>query len=146
MLENFEVIEIKKVVTPKEAPLNIIIEPKRVRFVKAVIEALGYAPFAKYLINPKGKQFAVQVGKGNEGNTVKFSKAKEAQKTAIVYQNDVMINLVRGMMPEWDAETKYIVTGKYYKDEKAVIFNLADAVPYSRKMLAQNTSELTKEV
>ena len=47
MLENFEVIEIKKVVEPKEAPLNIIVEPKRIRFVKAVTETLGYPPYVK---------------------------------------------------------------------------------------------------
>lgn len=45
MLENFEVIEIKKVVEPKETPLNIIVEPKRIRFVKAVTETLGYPPY-----------------------------------------------------------------------------------------------------
>ena len=29
MLENFQVIEIKKTVAQKEAPLNVIVEPKR---------------------------------------------------------------------------------------------------------------------
>lgn len=140
MLENFEVIEIKKVVTPKENPLNIIIEPKRVRFVKAVIEALGFPPFVKYLMNANGQQFAVQIGRGNEGNTVKFSKPKEEQKTAIVYQNEVLISLVRGMMPEWDADTKYIVTGTYSKEDKAVIFDLKHGQPYSRKKLMQDLS------
>lgn len=77
MLENFEVIEIKKVVEPKEAPLNIIVEPKRIRFVKAVTETLGYPPYVRFLANTKGQQFAVQIGRGNESNTYKFSKPKE---------------------------------------------------------------------
>ena len=59
MLENFEVIEIKKVVEPKEAPLNIIVEPKRIRFVKAVTETLGYLMYVCFLANTKGQQFAV---------------------------------------------------------------------------------------
>ena len=91
MLENFQVIEIKKTVAPKEAPLNVIVEPKRIRFVKAVVEVLGYPAYVRFLFNPETRQFAVQVGKGNEGNTVKFSKAKEEQKTAVLFQNEPMM-------------------------------------------------------
>lgn len=50
-----------------------------------------------------------------------------------------MINIVRGMMSDWDAETNYIVTGTYDSKEKAIIFNLNDAVPYTRKALMSDT-------
>lgn len=75
MLENFQVIEIKKTVAQKEAPLNVIVEPKRIRFVKAVVEVLGYPAYVRFLFNPETRQFAVQVGKGNESNTVKLKDA-----------------------------------------------------------------------
>lgn len=139
MLKNFEVIEIKKVVEPKEAPLNIIIEAKRIRFVKAIAEALGYPSFVRFLANSKGQQFAVQVGRGNEGNTYKFSKGKDKQKTAILIQNEVLMAVVWDMMPEWNRDTKYIITGIYSKEDKAIIFNLKDGIPYERKQLMKST-------
>ena len=141
MLENFQVIEIKKTVAPKEAPLNAIVEPKRIRFVKSVVEALGYPAYVRFLFNPDTRQFAVQVGKGNEGNTVKFSKAKEEQKTAILVQNEPMMEVIRGAMKEWDAETKYIMTGVYSKEDKAVIFDLTKGIPYARRVLKKNITE-----
>ena len=72
MLENFQVIEIKKTVTQKEAPLNVIVEPKRIRFVKAVVEVLGYPAYVRFLFNPETRQFAVQVGKGGTENRCPF--------------------------------------------------------------------------
>lgn len=141
MLENFQVIEIKKTVAQKEAPLNVIVEPKRIRFVKAVVEVLGYPAYVRFLFNPETHQFAVQVGKGNESNTVKFSKAKEEQKTAVLFQNETMMEVIRGAMKEWDPETKYIMTGIYSKEDKAVIFDLSKGIPYARRHLKKNIEE-----
>lgn len=141
MLENFQVIEIKKTVAQKEAPLNVIVEPKRIRFVKAVVEVLGYPAYVRFLFNPETRQFAVQIGKGNEGNTVKFSKAKEEQKTAVLFQNEPMMEVIRGAMKEWDPETKYIMTGVHSKEDKAVIFDLAKGIPYARRHLKKNIEE-----
>lgn len=141
MLENFQVIEIKKTVAQKEAPLNVIVEPKRIRFVKAVVEMLGYPAYVRFLFNPETHQFAVQVGKGNESNTVKFSKAKEEQKTAVLFQNEPMMEVIRGAMKEWDPETKYIMTGVYSKEDKAVIFNLEKGIPYARRHLKKSIEE-----
>lgn len=90
MLENFQVIEIKKTVAQKEAPLNVIVEPKRIRFVKAVVEVLGYPAYVRFLFNP---------------------------------------------------ETKYIMTGVYSKEDKAVIFDLAKGIPYARRHLKKNIEE-----
>lgn len=141
MLENFQVIEIKKTVVAKEAPLNVIVEPKRIRFVKSVIEVLGYPAYVRFLFNPDSRQFAVQVGKGNESNTVKFSKAKEEQKTAILVQNEPMMAVIRGAMKEWNPETKYIMTGIYSKEDKAVIFDLSTGAPYARRLLKKTIEE-----
>lgn len=102
---------------------------------------LGYPAYVRFLFNPGTRQFAVQVGKGNEGNTVKFSKAKEEQKTAVLFQNEPMMEVIRGAMKEWDPETKYIMTGVYSKEDKAVIFDLAKGIPYARRHLKKNIEE-----
>lgn len=141
MLENFQVIEVKKSVASKAAPLNIIVEPKRIRFVKAVVATLGYPAYVRFLFNPETRQFAVQICKGNEGNAVKFSKAKEEQKTAILFQNEPMMAVLRGAMTEWDPATKYIMSGTYSKEDKAVIFDLNKGMPYTRQLLNKEIEE-----
>ena len=61
MLENFQVIEIKKTVTQKEAPLNVIVEPKRIRFVKAVIPVIISSQCCSYLFLSLRNQFYISV-------------------------------------------------------------------------------------
>ena len=68
-----------------------------------------------------------------------MSKPKEKQKAAILIQNEIMMAVVWDMMPEWNRETKYIITGTYSKEDKAIIFNLKTAVPYERKQLMRST-------
>ena len=51
MLKDFTVIEIRK----RVGPMQMIIEPKRLRFSRHVIEALEYSPFVHFLINARDK-------------------------------------------------------------------------------------------
>lgn len=133
MLENFHVIELsKKAPIAGEKPATLIIERRKLRFTMPCITALNYAGFVRYLIDPKGKKFAVQVGKGNESNTAKFSKAKGEQKTSITYQNGDMMELLWGLMKDWDDGSKYQVDGEFLPAEKAIIFDLKAAQPYQR--------------
>ena len=52
-----------------------------------------------------------------------------------------MMEVIRGAMKEWDPETKYIMTGIYSKEDKAVIFDLAKGIPYARRHLKKNIEE-----
>ena len=51
------------------------------------------------------------------------------------------MEVIRGAMKEWDPETKYIMTGVYSKEDKAVIFDLAKGIPYARRHLKKNIEE-----
>lgn len=128
MLENFKVIEITKATEPA----CVIIEDNKMRFTKSVIIELGYPAYVRILLDDAGQRMAIQVAKGNESNVIKFSDDKEKQKNSIVYQNAVMLDLIRGVMPSWKAGTKYRARGVLSKEDKAVVFDLKTAEVYQR--------------
>jgi hypothetical protein len=129
MLENFKVLEVIKSVEPA----CVIIDDKHLRFTKPVVSLLDFAPFAKILMDDQGKRIAIQVARGNEANTINFSKSKDEQKSSVMFQNAVMVSLIRGIMPEWKPGEKYSIAGQFSKEDKAVIFDLKTAKPYWRR-------------
>lgn len=128
MLDNFKVIEITKTTEPA----CVIIEDNKMRFTKPVAIELGYPAFVRVLMDDAGQRIAIQVAKGNESNVIKFSGDKENQKTSIVYQNAVMLDLIRAMMPSWEKGVKYSVKGILSKEDKAIVFDLKSAEVYQR--------------
>lgn len=128
MLDNFKVIEITKTTEPA----CVIIEDNKMRFTKPVAIELGYPAFVRVLMDDAGQRIAVQVAKGNESNVIKFSADKDSQKASIVYQNIVMVDLIRSMMPEWQKGLKYRAKGVLSKEDKAIVFDLKSAEVYER--------------
>lgn len=128
MLENFKVIE----VTKTTEPACVIIEDNKMRFTKSVAIELNYPGFVRILMDEAGKRIAIQVAKGNESNVVKFSGDKETQKTSVIYQNAVMVDLIRALMPSWEKGVKYCAKGVLSKEDKAFVFDLKTAEVYSR--------------
>ena len=108
MLKGFTVIEIVKTL----GPLTVIIEPNKLRFVKSVVEAMEYAPYVQYLEDAKGKRFAIQVCKEKDEQAMKFSKPQAEQGAkAVLFQNQELLDFIRGLMPEWNPELKYCING-----------------------------------
>ena len=70
-----------------------------------------------------------------------FLNPQESQglKNAYGTHKNNQNRVIWDMMPEWNRETKYIITGTYSKEDKAIIFNLKTAVPYERKQLMKST-------
>lgn len=129
MLKDFTVIEIVKQV----GSLTVIIENNKLRFVKSVVEALEFTPYIRYLVDSKGKRFAIQLCKEKDPQAVKFSKAQAEQGAkAVLYQNGDLVTVIRSLMPEWGDEEKFSVDGVYSKNDKAVIFDLNGAEAYKR--------------
>lgn len=128
MLDNFRVIEITKTTEPA----CVIIEDNKMRFTKPVAIELGYPAFIRILLDDAGQRLAIQVAKGNESNVVKFSSDKDSQKTSIVYQNAVMVDLIRAVMPSWEKGVKYRAKGILSKEDKAIVFDLKSAEVYQR--------------
>lgn len=128
MLENFKVIEITKTTEPA----CVIIEDNKMRFTKPVAIELGYPGYVRVLMDEAGKRIAIQVAKGNESNVIKFSADKDNQKSSIIYQNVIMVDLIRSMMPSWEKGVKYRAKGILSKEDKAIVFDLKTAEVYER--------------
>lgn len=128
MLENFKVIEITKTTEPA----CVIIEDNKMRFTKPVAIELGYPGYVRVLMDAAGKRIAIQVAKGNESNVIKFSADKDNQKSSIIYQNVIMVDLIRSMMPSWEKGVKYRAKGVLSKEDKAIVFDLKTAEVYER--------------
>ncbi len=128
MLENFKVIEITKTTEPA----CVIIEDNKMRFTKPVAIELGYPGYVRVLMDDAGKRIAIQVAKGNESNVIKFSADKDNQKSSIIYQNVIMVDLIRSMMPSWEKGVKYRAKGVLSKEDKAIVFDLKTAEVYER--------------
>lgn len=131
MLKDFIVIEIVKTL----GPLTVIIESNKLRFVKSVVEAMEFTPLVRYLVDAKGKRFAIQLCTEKEPQAVTFSKPQAEQGTkAVLYQNQELVSVIRSLMPDWNAELKYSVNGVYSKSDKAVVFDLKEAEEYTRRI------------
>ena len=128
MLENFKVIEITKTTEPA----CVIIEDNKMRFTKPVAIELGYPGYVRVLMDDAVKRIAIQVAKGNESNVIKFSADKDNQKSSIIYQNVIMVDLIRSMMPSWEKGVKYRAKGVLSKEDKAIVFDLKTAEVYER--------------
>ena len=128
MLDNFRVIEITKTTEPA----CVIIEDNKMRFTKPVAIELGYPGYVRVLMDDAGKRIAIQVAKGNESNVIKFSADKDNQKSSIIYQNVIMVDLIRSMMPSWEKGVKYRAKGVLSKEDKAIVFDLKTAEVYER--------------
>lgn len=128
MLDNFKVIEITKTTEPA----CVIIEDNKMRFTKPVAIELGYPAYIRVLLDDAGQRIAIQAAKGNESNVVKFSGDKDSQKTSIVYQNAVMVDLIRAVMLSWEKGVKYRAKGTLSKEDKAIVFDLKTAEVYER--------------
>lgn len=128
MLDNFKVIEITKT----NEPACVIIEDNKMRFTLSAVIEMGYPSYIRVLLDDAGQRMAIQVAKGNESNVIKFSDDKEKQKKSIVYQNAVMVELIRSVMPSWVKGTKYRAKGILSKEDKAIVFDLKSAEVYQR--------------
>lgn len=113
--------------------MQMIIEPKRLRFSRHVIEALEYSPFVHFLINARDKKLAIQVCREKDVQATRFSKPREeqGQKSTLVQNEALMAN-----SPRADAgverRQRHSVLGVYSSQDKAVIYDLKDTVIWHR--------------
>ena len=131
MLKGFTVIELVKPITN----LTVIIDTKKVRFVKSCVEALDYSPYVHFLLDTEGKRFAVQVSDKDDPQAVRFSKTKDEQgDIAVICQNASLFEVLSTMLPEEADTPRYAIDGSFLKADKAIIFDLGSAKPYRRGM------------
>ncbi|MDY4920930.1 MAG: hypothetical protein SO119_07675 [Phascolarctobacterium sp.] len=120
MLEGFEVYNMTIGTT------SISISENGIGFSKAAVAKLNMAPYAKILIDRKGMRIAIQASVEKEDGSVPFYRN---QKSGSVRWNNKELLKTLSQMMKCDFNKKvYKIDGDYLPDEKAMIFDLKNAV------------------
>lgn len=120
---NFDVIDVSIQGSP-----DLYVNINGLTFAKKTIEDMNYPQFIRPLIDPANKAFAIQVCKQNDDKAIKFSKPRGEQQNGVNLQYNTLLKSVRAVMPDiWDNEHRYKITGIFYPEAKAMLFDLSTA-------------------
>lgn len=117
---SFEVIDVS--VTGKP---DIHITQNGITFTRRLIQDMGYPQYIMAMMDGGKKVFAIKACKADNENAMPFSKPKAEQRGALVTSSSAIRQIIRGAMGDrWGAENRYHITGVWYADAKAMVFDL----------------------
>jgi hypothetical protein len=132
-LQGFEEVAI----TEPVGKLTMTVMDSKIRFNKATAVELGYPAYVKVLINDKTRQIALQSCTGRDANAIKFSKPEGKQVSSVTVSNKVLVAAIGKFFTLKSAPEGGIsyqtAAGTLNKDEKAVVFDTANAVAGTMK-------------
>lgn len=71
--------------------------------------------------------FTIHVCKGNEVKATPFSNPKAEQTTTLSCGNKNLRDVIVAMIPDFDAKTRYKVTGEYDVENRVMYYDMATA-------------------
>lgn len=119
---NLEVIDINTNATP-----DIFINMKHITFSKRVLEDLNYPQNVQYCLDAEHNIFAIRVCKGNEAKATTFSKPKTEQTSTLTYGNKNLREIIAALIPNYDENKRYKVTGEYDSENRVMYFDMSSA-------------------
>lgn len=122
-LDGFEDISL----VPKKGSSVLTVTKSNIRFNKPTAAELGYPPYTKMLLNAKTNQVAIQ--ECTEKDPAGFAFCGDAKKHnyAIFIKVPALLAEFRRLLDLGDGST-YSMTGITYPDEKAIIYDLKEAM------------------
>lgn len=133
VLQGFEEVKLAKPV----GKIVMTVTADVVRFNKATAEVLGFPAYVKVLVNEKTRQIAVVPTTAKADNAVKFSKPEGKQTTSVSVRENAPLAAIGAFftLPEApEGEVAYQqVTGAFYPDDKAAVFDASVAVAGTMK-------------
>lgn len=119
----FEVIDISVSGTP-----DMHVTKNGITFTRKLLEAMDYPQYVQAMINVEKKMFALKKCKAENDRAICFSKSKEEQKKALQISNSTIRLMLRDIMQNnWKEEYRYHMTGKWFAEAKAMVFDLNSA-------------------
>lgn len=104
---------------------EVTVNTDSVTFNSASMRKLGSPTSIKILFDPKAKRIALQ-GFSKKGNgTIDFPPDRKSRDFGIHTLDKV--RFVRGLMPEWDENTRFKVKGTYHEEANIMVYDLKDA-------------------
>lgn len=119
MLEGFETFSVTI------GAASISVSEYGISFSKTSVIRLGKAEYVKLLINANTKEIAIQISDKNTEDSIKFYTGQKS--TSVRWNYRELQNTISDMM-DWDLkEYIYKVEGKYFHEDKALVFDLKSA-------------------
>lgn len=116
----FEIIDVSVTGTP-----DMHITRNGVTFTRRLIEDMGYPQYVKPMLDANNKAFALKACKADSEGAMRFSKPKGEQKRSFVTSIFAIRQVLRTLMGEqWKEENRYHLTGSWFPEAKAMIFDL----------------------
>jgi len=120
---SFEVIDVSITGTP-----DVHITQNGITFTRRLVEDMGYPLYVTPMIDAKNRAFAIKECKATNEHAISFSKPKGEQKGAIVTSSTTIRSMIRAMMGDlWEKTNRYHITGIWYAEAKAMVFDLNTA-------------------
>jgi hypothetical protein len=117
---SFEVIDVSITGTP-----DIHITQNGITFTRRLVEDMGYPPYVTPMIDAKNRAFAIKECRSTNEHAICFSQPKGEQKGAIATSSTAIRRMIRGVMgDQWQNTNRYYVTGIWYAEAKAMVFDL----------------------
>lgn len=103
-----------------------------VTFNKVALEKLNSTNYVTLLFNREKRQFAIRTCTQNDMSAMPFAAALKPKAPSVRWNNKELLRLFSSLM-NWDLENckGYKVIGEFLKGEKALLFDLNNAIPIS---------------
>ena len=114
-------------------PMMTIMRPGVILFSKTTLDVLGYPSHVQCFYNDEGGEFAIRPCKETDEGSTRFYRGGINDKTRARWSNLDVANYLRDYAGDRIGENEnFRVTGLYYKEDNAVVFNLHNAVQTKR--------------
>lgn len=111
-------------------PMMTIMHYGAIVFSKATLEALDYPPYVQCFFKDESGEFAIRPCKQADEESTRFYTGAKNNKSRVRWNKRQIANWFKGYTePRIGKNENFRVTGQYYEEDNAVIFNLHNAVP-----------------
>ena len=124
MLDGFEVV------TFGNSGAAVSITKNGVTFNKVALEKMNATNYVTLMVNREKKQFAIKQCAQNDVNAMPFAVAIKPKAPSVRWNSKELLRMFSNLM-SWDLEKGkgYKIVGEYLKSEKAMLFDLNNAIP-----------------
>lgn len=141
-LKGFEIIDIE--VGRSDSVMTVM--GNMIKFNKATATELMYLEYVRMFIDAANKKAAVQACTEKTRNAVVFSKGEGKQVYAITVKVPAIVVAIRKLIPGIGEDVSLTFQGKFFAEDKAIIYDLTAGEPVKRRGKRKSVDESEEEI
>ena len=107
---------------------DIFINTSGISFSKRVLEDLNNPAYVQFCMDGDQKVFAVKVCRSCDMKAFAFVKGKSKPGNTLCISNKNLKDTVCALIPEYNPELRYKLTGQFDREHRIMFFDLREAV------------------